>query len=161
LPVRLTIVDESDIKVASKGINELIKHRIVKITNEAFDQGGILTQADLSIVGVSPSTVSKQAREFMEREKVVLPTRGTVHDLGMGMTHKRIVLMLYLSGHRTPDISRITGHSEEAIDRYIRGFERVRLLRHRDIDYICRVTGMSHWLVKSYLDILNEWKIWG
>ncbi|MBD3407855.1 MAG: DUF1670 domain-containing protein, partial [Candidatus Lokiarchaeota archaeon] len=44
---RLTVVDVSDIEMASKGMGELTKHRIVRITNEAFDQGGVLTQADV------------------------------------------------------------------------------------------------------------------
>jgi DNA-binding CsgD family transcriptional regulator len=89
---------------------------IARIFKEVYKQGAVLSNADVALfVGVSPSTVSKQAREFMEREKVVLPTRGTVHDLGMALTHKRIVLMLYLSGHLTSDISRITGHSEEVL----------------------------------------------
>lgn len=50
LPVRLTIVDGSDIEIASKGMNELIKHRIIRVTNEAFDQGGVPTQADVSVI---------------------------------------------------------------------------------------------------------------
>ena len=36
--------------------------------------------------------MSKQVREYMERTKEVVPTRGTVHDLGRAITHKRIII---------------------------------------------------------------------
>lgn len=160
-PVIITIWSKEDLDMRVEGYSnrEIRERRIARIFMEVYNQGALFSNADTALfVGVSPSTVSKQAREFMERENVVLPTRGTVHDLGMATTHKRIILILYLSGHLTPEISRITSHSEEAIDRYIRGFERVRLLRDKDIDYIYKVTGMSKWLVKSYLDILYEWE---
>jgi len=31
--------------------------------------------------------MSKQVREYMKRTKEVVPTRGTVHDLGRAITH--------------------------------------------------------------------------
>ena len=94
----------------------------------------------------------------MERDNVVLPTRGTIHDLGMATTHKRIIVRLYLQGYLTPEIAKITDHSEEAVDRYIRAFEKVRLLRDKDIIYIHRATGMSKWLIRQYMDILVEFE---
>jgi len=67
--------------------------------------------------------VSKQVREYIERTKEVVTTRGTVHDLDRAITHKRI------SGFISKGISlqRLQGrtkHSEEACDRYIRAFSR-------------------------------------
>ena len=53
----------------------------------------------------------KQVREYMERTKEVVPTRGTVHDLGRAITHKRIIIRLYLEGYLTPEIARRTKHS--------------------------------------------------
>ena len=46
--------------------------------------------------------MSKQVREYMERTKEVVPTRGTVHDLGRAITHKRIIIRLYLEGTSPP-----------------------------------------------------------
>ena len=76
--------------------------------------------------------MSKQVREYMERTKEVVPTRGTVHDLGRAITHKRIIIGLYLEGYLTPEIARRTKHSEEACDRYIRAFNKVRMLADRN-----------------------------
>jgi len=47
--------------------------------------------------------MSKQVREYMERTKEVVPTRGTVHDLGRAITHKRIIIRLYLEGYLSRD----------------------------------------------------------
>jgi hypothetical protein len=55
----------------------------------------------------------------MERTKEVVPTRGTIHDLGRAITHKRIIILLCLEGYLTPEIARKTKHSEDACDRYI------------------------------------------
>ena len=161
LPVIITVWSKEDIKDRMDGYSnrEIREKRITRLFNEAFQQGTVFSNADVAMfVGVSPGTVSKQAREFMEREGVVLPTRGTIHDLGMATTHKRIIIKLYLAGHLTPEISRITNHSEEAVDRYIRAFEKIRLLKDKNTDYIHIATGMSTWLIKSYMEILNEWE---
>ena len=161
VPIVLTLVSKEDLEMRVNGYSarEVREYVIVRLFREAYHQGALLSNIDVAtLVGVSPATISKQAREFMEREQVVLPTRGTIHDLGMATTHKRIIIRLYLRGFLTPEISRLTGHSEEAIDRYIRAFERVRLLRAHTPVYFSRATGMSHWLVNSYLNILTEFE---
>jgi len=159
VPVSLTLLCKDDLEMRLEGYSqrEVREKRIVRLHTEAYQQDALLSNADVAaLLGVSPSTVSKQAREFMERENVIIPTRGTIHDLGMATTHKKVIIRLYLDGHLTPEISRITDHSEEAIDRYIRAFEKVRLLREKDVDYIQKATGMSKWLIRSYLGILAE-----
>jgi len=134
----------------------------VRMFNEAYKQGALLSNVDVSVlIGVSPTTVSKHTREFMEREGVVIPTRGTVHDLGMATTHKKVIIRLFMDGHLTPAIARITNHSEEAVDRYIRAFEKVNLLKDQEVDYIHKATGMSRWLVESYLAIIKEYSVDG
>jgi len=45
-----------------------------------------------------------------------------VHDLGRAITHKRIIIRLYLERYLTPEIARRTKHSDETCDRYIRTF---------------------------------------
>ena len=161
MPIVLTLLSKDDFEKKTEGYapREVRESRIVRLFEESYKQGTLLTNSDVgALLGVSPTTVSKQAREFMERENVVLPTRGTIHDLGMATTHKRIIILLYQDGYITSEIARITHHSEEAVDRYIRAFEKVRLLSDKDLDYICKATGMSEWLVEAYLEILKEYK---
>jgi DNA-binding CsgD family transcriptional regulator len=164
VPVSLSLISRQDIEMMMEGYSnrEIRERRIVRLFNEAYQQDALLSNADVSVlIGVSPTTVSKHSREFMEREGVVIPTRGTVHDLGMATTHKKVIIRLFLDGHLTPAIARITNHSEEAVDRYIRAFEKVNLLKDKDVDYIHKATGMSRWLIESYLAIIEEYSIDG
>lgn len=159
-PVILTPISKKDFKMRSNGYSnrEVRESRIVRLFHEAHDQGTLLTNADVGIIlGVSAGTVSKQAREYMERENKVLPTRGIVHDIGRAVTHKRIIVRLYLQGHLVPEIARMSNHSEEAADRYIRAFNKVRMLKDKlDVRGISRTLEMSEYLVKEYLSILDE-----
>jgi Protein of unknown function (DUF1670) len=58
----------------------------------------------------------------------ILPIRGYVADMGSWPTHKAAIIRLYLDGLTTPEIASRTYHAKESVDRYIEGFERVRLL---------------------------------
>lgn len=66
-------------------------------------------------------------------------------------------MRLYLEGMLTPDIAHRTYHSKEAVDRYIRAFERVRLLAskfaHEELPLL---TSMPEHLVKQYLQLIAE-----
>lgn len=161
-PVILTPIHRDDLVLMSNGYSfrEIREQKIVRLFHEAKKQGAILTNADVGMVlGVSAGTISKQAREYMEREQKILPTRGIVHDIGRAITHKRIIIKLYLQGLLVPEIARRTDHSEEAVSRYIKAFEKVRMLRDRlDISGIVRTLEMSEYLVREYLDIVDECK---
>jgi hypothetical protein len=83
----------------------------------------------------------------MERENKILPTRGIVHNIGRAATHKRIIICLYLKGYLIPDITRVTNHSEVAVERYIKIFNRVRMLAKRfDVRAIARTLEMNECL---------------
>ena len=58
----------------------------------------------------------------------ILPIRGYVADMGSWPTHKAAIIRLYLEGLTTPEIASRTYHAKKSVDRYIEGFERVRLL---------------------------------
>jgi len=163
VPVTLTLLAPSDIDMLSSGFTtrEVRERRMVRLFKEGYEQGGVLSNNDIALLlNLSPSTVSKQVREYMERTKEVVPTRGTIHDLGRAITHKRIIIRLYLEGHLTPEIARMTKHSEEACDRYIRAFNRVRMLADRKMsaEEIAITLEMSSFLVREYLDIYDEFK---
>ena len=157
LPVRLTIVDESDIEIASKGMNELIKHRIVRVTNEAFDQGGVLTQADISIVlGESLRTINRRIAELRD-DGIVVPTRGNRKDIGPGISHKVKIVEMYLRGYNFTEIKRRTRHSSESISRYLNDFARIVVLSDKGhtLNEMRIITGHSEQLIKQYLDLKN------
>ncbi len=160
-PVVITLWSKDDwqMKIVGYWNKEILDRRIARIFMEAYEQGALFSIEDVALLlGVSPSTVGEKARAFMEREKIIIPTRGVITGLGTPTTHIKIIIMQYLSGYSTPEISRSTKHPEEAIDRYIREFEMARSLRDRAVDYIHRETGISQRLINFYLGILKDWE---
>ncbi len=159
-PVILSVVHDEDRKTRQNGYShkELRRFKIARILKEAYDQKGVLSQADVAeMLGISTGTVSKDIREYQIENQVVLPYRGTIHDLGRAITHKKIIIGHFLKNVPTPDISRITGHTEEACDRYIKGYKRVRTLYgNMNTIEIARTLEMSESVVKEYIAIHEE-----
>lgn len=158
LPVRLTIFDASDLEAVKEGMPALERHRIVRITNEAYDQGGVLTQADLSILlGESLRTISNRVSELKD-EGIIVPTRGNKKDIGPGISHKVKIVEMYLKGYDFTEIKRRTRHGSGSISRYLNDFARVACLEERahSINEIRIITGHSERLIRQYLELKNE-----
>lgn len=160
-PVVLSFVTDEDISHIAHGFDTatLRKKRLIRWTDEAFEQGALLTQLDLAmLLGICDAAVSKYVCEIQKTGKI-LPTRGNIHDLSGAVTHKREIITLYLEGHLTPDIAVRTKHSKEAVDRYIRDYHRIETLWNHDIkdlDQICQLTRLSKRVVQQYIDLLPE-----
>jgi hypothetical protein len=77
--------------------------------------------------------------------------------MGRYPTHKAAVIRLYLQGLTTPDIAARTAHTKQAVDRYIQGFERLRLLAAKFArEELPLLTGMSQGLIEQYLGLLDQ-----
>lgn len=160
-PIVLTLFSQRDIddRLAGHSLREIRKRRIVDLFNEAYEQGVVLSCTDVAVLlGVSAGTVAKDVREHMEEYETTVPTRGTIHDLGRTLTHKKVIVRLHLRGYQQPEIKLRTKHSGEAIDRYIKDFNKVRLLnRKRMVEgEISMTLGMSRSLVHEYLEIIKD-----
>jgi predicted transcriptional regulator len=154
IPVSLTLVNNEDLLARSNGFTEreVREMKIVRLFKEAYLQGGLLSNNDVALLlGVSPTTVSLQVREYMNREGKVVPTRGIVHDIGRAITHKKVVIKHYLNGLYTPEIAKQVKHSEEACERYIRAFNKIRMLYERGVDLytIAKTLEMSPYRERS------------
>ena len=160
-PVVLTFVNDGDIDHLSNGFTSagLRKRRIRRWTDEAFEQGALLNQLDLSILlGVCSSVVSKYCTEI-QTDGHLLPTRGNIHDLSGAITHKREIITLYLEGNLTHKIASKTNHSKEAVDRYIKDYHRVETLWEHgitDLHDISNLSRLSKRVVVQYIDLLPE-----
>jgi hypothetical protein len=133
-------------------------HKITRITNEAIDQGGLLSYEDVAFILTTSVVTIKRDMSQMRRKGIILPSRGWRHEMGRGQTHKVQILSLYLSGYQFSDIERRTRHSESAIKRYIRDFARVVLLHTKgfSVDQIRISTGFSHRLIGEYLKLFKQ-----
>ena len=79
------------------------------------------------ILSCSTTTIHGNITEYERENSVVLPRRGTIHDLGRSTTHKKIICEKTLRAKKaTSDIARETHHSPNAVDRYLGDFDRVR-----------------------------------
>lgn len=157
--VRLTLhKPEDDLPVYKKaGLHGLRQHKITRITNEAIEQGGVLSYEDIAFILTCSVVTIKRDMSSMRKRGIILPSRGWRHEMGRGQTHKTQILDLYLSGHQFSQIERRTHHSETAIKRYIQDFARVVLLHQKgfSVDQIRISCGFSHRLIGEYLKLLK------
>jgi hypothetical protein len=159
-PVILSVTHEEDKQLRANGYShkEVRRYKVARLLQEAYSQNGVLTQADVAeILGVSAGTIGKDIREYSEENTVILPYRGTIHDIGPSLTHKKLIVSLFLQNFPTPDIARKTCHTEEACDRYIKAFKKVRTLHGRMNPLeISRTLEMSERLVNEYIVLIDE-----
>lgn len=159
-PIVLTMISKEDLDMKNAGYSdrEIREKKIVRLFNEAYGQGALLTHSDVAfLLHISTGMVSKQLKEYMERTGEVVPTRGIIHDIGRAMTHKKIILELYRKGYQTPEIARMANHTEQACDRYIKAYKKVeKLNRTMKSEEIAQILGMGKSLVEEYIRILNE-----
>ena len=158
--VKLTLHNpEEDLPVYKKsGLRGLRHHKIIRITNEAIDQGGVLSYEDIAVILTTSVVTIKRDMSQMRRKGIILPSRGWRHEMGRGQTHKAQILELYFSGYQFSEIERRTRHSETAIKRYLQDFARVALLKAKafSVDQIRISTGFSHRLISEYLTLLKK-----
>ncbi len=159
VPVILSVTHEDDKKLRANGYSakEVRRYRVARLLREAYHQKGVLTQADVAeLIGVSAGTIGKDIREYQAEHGVILPYRGTVHDIGPSLTHKKVIIEKFLQNIPTPDIARMTQHTEEACDRYIKSFKKVRMLFGKMKQFeIARTLEMSERLVQEYVRLIE------
>ncbi len=87
---------------ARESTEELRQGRILRLTEEALEQGGVLTQEDLArVLSVHRRTIARDVK-VLKAEGHVIQTRGFVKGIGRGQTHKVRVIELGWTGRDTP-----------------------------------------------------------
>jgi hypothetical protein len=159
--VRLTIDNghEDTEILRDYGRTELRRIQIQRITEETLEQNGVLSQEDLSKhLRCGLRTIKRDIREI-KSQGIEIITRGVLHNIGRGQTHKSKIVGLYLEGKTFSDIKLKTHHSVGAIKRYIDSFVKVMMsVNHgiREAKKISSVTGISELLVNQYLELLRK-----
>jgi hypothetical protein len=135
--VVLDLVQSEDIADRAEGkyLRDIKKEAAVRLFQQADDQGGCMTNAEVAILlKISPATVGRYVHEHEFETDELIPRRGTIHDMGPTLTHKKpIIRKLFLDGKTVSQVSRETRHSPEAIHRYIRNFRQVLLCRQKGL----------------------------
>lgn len=162
VPVVLDLLTDDDVEaiVGRHSRHDILQSRCLRLAKQAFDQGGLLSGCDLALIlGATDAQVAHALTEYEKRTGNVVPRRATIHDVGTGVTHKRIIcLKRYLEGKSSDQIARETYHSIEAVDRYLGDYDRVRHCRLQGLS--CAETAFamqkSESLVRQYLLIDDQ-----
>ena len=159
---RLTLNDiNADFEVlATYGLAGLRRHRILRLTKEAYDQDALLSYEDLAVLlTTSPATVKRDIRH-LKQEGYFVMTRGAKHDMGPGTSHKTQILELYFKAYTFTEIQQKTNHSERAVYRYLKDFTQVATLHHQEFPdaQIRLITHFSDRLIREYLALYEEYQ---
>jgi hypothetical protein len=155
--VTLTVdvgAEDAEVK-AQQGVRGLRRGQILRLTEEALEQGGVLTQEDLArALSVDVRTIRRDM-VILKKEGHLVQTRGVVKGVGRGQTHKVRVIELWLDREGYDKIARWMHHSPQAIKRYVSTFLRVVALHRQgmSVEEIAFLTQSSVRLVKEYLRV--------
>ena len=128
--IRLRLYDtSSDFEVLAEfGTAGLRRHRLARITREAYDQEALLSYEDIALLLTTSSSTVKRDVQQLNREGNFIITRGSKLDMGPGLSHKTTIIDYYLKGYSFTDIERITNHSERSVKRYLADFFQIASL---------------------------------
>ena len=84
--------------LSEEGTSGLRKHKILRMASEALDQDGLLTQEDLAVLLCSSRRTIRRDVKELKQQVIDVPTRGTLQDIGPGVTHKSKVVKMWLEG---------------------------------------------------------------
>jgi hypothetical protein len=163
--VTLTVdagAEDAEVKAREKR-EELRRGRILRLIEEALEQGGVLTQEDLArALRVAARAIRRDVR-VLKAEGHLIHTRGRLKGVGRGQTHKvhpersrRVrIIELRLDREGYDKIARWMHHSPQAIKRYVSTFLRVVVLHRQGtpVEEIAFLTQTSVRLVREYLAV--------
>lgn len=143
------------------GVEGLRRRRILRVTAEAREQGGLLSYEDLAfrLFNCGVRTIVRDVQALRRRE-IEVPTRGQQRDIGPGQTHRVQAVRLYLKGFEANEIARRLYHTLGSIENYVTTFARVAFLVGKGYgdDEIAFVIRRSSPLVAAYRQLLAEFQ---
>jgi hypothetical protein len=161
--VRLTLdAAQEDLQIRlAHGVEGLRRSRILRLTAEARDQGGLLSYEDLAfrLFNCGVRTIVRDVQALRRRD-IAVPTRGQQQDIGPGLTHRVQAVRLYLAGLEANEIARRIYHTLSSIENYITTFARVVILANKGYadDEIAFVIRRSGPLVAAYRKLHDEFR---
>jgi Protein of unknown function (DUF1670) len=140
------------------GRQALRQMRILRLLDEAVEQGAVATQEDIAqILNVTPRTIK---RDFVELQSAghYLPCRGNLQGIGRGQTHKAQIVGRWLNGETYDQIARNTHHAVVSVQRYVRNFVQVMQLVRQGLtaEQCAQLLQIGLCLVKDYQAIYEQ-----
>lgn len=162
-PVILDLVTDEDVSLFEKEepATKVKKNVIARIIKQAYEQGGVISSRDISLImSMAANRISALRIEWETEHGTVLPHNGVINDVGPTITHKGIIVYKFIVEKKSPHIiARETNHSQKAVDRYLKDYARVKMLIEdaKDIQYIHTATNIAKPVIEQYIQIINQY----
>ncbi len=162
VPVALDLSTPEDIQARLDRCSpsERLRLKAVRLCEQAYRQGAWLSNCDLAEpLSHEDTRIAGILSQHEQASGKLVPRRGTLHDVGTGLTHKRIICWKrYAEGKPAEVVARETYHSLAVVDRYLGQFDRVRHCRRQGFspEKIAFTLNRSLGLVQEYLAIDAE-----
>ena len=159
VPVLLDLSTAEDVQRRIERLppSQRLLHKALRLCQQAHEQGGLLSNCDLAELlhtHDGPIAVLLAAQE--RATNTIVPRPATLHDVGSGLTQKRIICWKRSAEGKEPHVvARETYHSLESVDRYLGQDDRVRHCRLQGLtpEQTAHALGCSLRLVNEYLAI--------
>jgi hypothetical protein len=142
------------------GVEGVRRVRLLRMSEEAVDQGGVLTQEDLArLLQVGVRTIRRDML-VLRSEGHWVPTRGVVQEIGRGQSHKAKIVEMYLQRMTYSEIVHKARHAPGSVKRYVETFGRVVVLWEkgvREVSEIAYLVGISPRLAGEYLQLRERY----
>ena len=145
--------DDAEVK-SREGAAGLRRGRIIRLTAEAIEQNGVLTQEDLAgVLNVDVRTIRRDIQALQNEGHIIL-MRGQ-SNLDRQELYQIQAIKFWLDHQNYEQIAAWLHHSCGMVEYQIRQFLRVILLHQEEVpgEEIAEVTGISAALVQDYLNL--------
>jgi len=165
IPIVLDLVTAADIDdaIATGLRTETRAGKILRMFRQAFEQGAVLSYPDVSLLmHLQTSTISRTVLAHEKETGETVPRRGTIHDMGRSISHKKIICYKRLVEKKpTSQVAQETFHDVEEVEYYVQCLRRIKICSDSGmaVDEIVMATGHSKSLVQDYLDLIQEFHL--
>lgn len=133
--------------------------RMARVLLEAYQQDGLICYSELQwCFLMSSNSIGRILGWYQHKHNVILPSPGTVLDMGRMLTHKDIIVRLHLQGLTVLEISGQTYHAPRSVDAYLKVFDSVLILHLYGLpkELIAHVLSRGVSLIKEYLQLIRD-----
>jgi hypothetical protein len=156
----LSTAEDAQNRIDRVPASQRLLRKALRLCQQAHQQGGLLSNCDLAeLLNTHDARIADVLTQYERLNSTIVPRRATVHDVGTGLTHKRIICWKrYAQGKEPQIVARETYHTLEAVDRYLGQYDRVRHCRLQGLtpEQTAYAVNCSPRLVREYLAIDDE-----
>jgi hypothetical protein len=140
------------------GVTALRRQRFLRICEEAFQQGGLLTLEAISDLFNCAVRTLVTDLAAVRAAGITPPLRSTVKDMGRAVTHRRQIVEQWLAGREYSDIARSSRHSIASVANYVEKFKRCSALLGSgfDLETTAAIARMSPSLARMFSQLVAE-----